>query len=333
MKRIGIKNLLVTGGSGKIGKSALPELVEAGYRIRAIQLPGEPVTADGVEVMEGSLADPTLAARAIQDMDGVLHLANVKENRELFMAVNVQGTFSLLDAAKNSGHVKQFIQAGSDARAGIYFYPHPVPITEGHPHRAYPGYYAFSKVLEEVMCEQFRIQYGLPISVLRFSWVYDEDDVLAHVTMREPNFGVPVWEEVAETPEQKAYFTPGCTDDGVACMRHPDGQPCIRHVVGIKDAVQSIMLAVDNPAAVGEAFNVCAPGPFSYDVMADYVSEKLGIPVVDFVNPIAHDFSIDPSKSRQVLGYKPEYDIFRIVDDAIAFRQAGKTRTPLLYPG
>ena len=29
------------------------------------------------------------------------------------------------------------------------------------------------------MYDQYRIQYGLPITVLRYSWVWDEDDVLA----------------------------------------------------------------------------------------------------------------------------------------------------------
>lgn len=325
-----IKSILVTGGSGKIGRATLPLLVDAGYAVRAIRF-DDPITAKGVEIMDGDLADPALAPKAIEDMDAVIHLANVKENRETFMDVNIRGTFSLLDACMKCGHIQQYIQAGSDARAGIYFYPHPIPVTEMHPHSAYPGYYAFSKVLEETMCEQYRIQYGLPITVLRFSWVHTEDDILAHATLREPNFGVPVWEELAATPEQKAFFEKGL--DGVAQLNHPGGKPGLRHIVGLPDVVQSIMLAVNNPAAVGHAFTVAGPSAFSYDVMAKYISDKMDLPVVAFEFDGFHDFQHDLTKSRSVLGYRPEYDIFRIVDDAVAFRRAGKTRTPTKYIG
>jgi len=325
-----IKNVLITGGTGKIGAAALPELVKAGYSVRALQFE-RPITEPGVEVIQGTLADPTLAARAIEDMDAVVHLANVKENRDKFMSVNVQGSFSLLDAAYRSGHIKQFVQAGSDARAGIFYHPHPVPLAEAAPHWAYPGYYAFSKVLEEVMCEQYRIQYNLPITVLRYSWVYTEDDVLAHVTLREPNFGVPIWEEEAVTPEQKAYFEKDM--DGVALLTHPDGKPGVRHVVGLPDVVQSIMLALGNPTAVGHAFTIAAPSAFSYDVLAKYVSEKLDLPIVEFAYEGFYDFSHDLSKSRAILGYNPQYDIFRLVDEAVEFRKAGKQRSPIKYIG
>ncbi len=267
----------------------------------------------------------------MEDMDAVIHLANVKENRELFLDANIKGTFYLLDACRESGHIKQYIQAGSDARAGIYYYPQPCPIDENHPHSGYPGYYPLSKVLEEVMCEQFRIQYRMPITVLRFSWVHANDDILAHITLKEPNFGVPVWKDWAVTPAQKKMFKDGT--DGVACLLHPDGSAGKRQIVGIKDVVKSIMLSIGNPTAVGEAFNVSGPAPFAYDVVADYVAKKLNLPVVNFVVSEFNDFCIDMNKSRSVLGFNPEYDIFRIVDEAVEFRKSGRKRLKNLYPG
>ena len=325
-----IRNIVVTGASGKIGKNVIPELLKAGYSIRALEHE-EPVGIEGVEIMKGDLADETLAPRIIEDMDAVLHLANVKENREKFMSVNVRGTFCLLDACKNSGNIKQYIQAGSDARAGIFYYPHPYPIDETYPHSAYPGYYAFSKVIEETMCEQYIIQYRLPITTLRFSWVHAEDDILAHATLRPPNFGVPVWEELARTPEQKRYFEKGI--DGVAKLVHTGGRPGLRHIVSIRDVVDAVMLAVGNEAALYNAFNVSGPAPFSYERFAAYISERLDIPVVEFEYDPFHDFQIDLSKSRQILGYNPKVDIFGIIDGAIEFRKADKARTSLKYPG
>jgi UDP-glucose 4-epimerase len=328
-----VKNILLTGAGGKIGRAVLPELSKAGYSVRALEYTdGLTVERlDNVEVVTGDLRDPSLAKQLIADMDVVIHMANVKENKELFLDANVKGTFYLLDACKEAGHVKQFIQAGSDARAGIYYYPHPIPIAENHRHSGYPGYYPLSKVLEEVMCEQYQIMYKTPITILRFSWVHDEDDILAHVTLQEPNLGVPVWRDWAVTPEQKAYFEEG--KNGVACLVHADGSAGKRQIVGINDVVKSIMLAIGNPSTIGEAFNVSGPAPFAYDAMADYVAQKLDLPVVRFEVSEFNDFSIDMAKSQSVLGFRPEYDIFRIVDDALQFRADGKTRSDCLYPG
>ena len=328
-----IRNILLTGAGGKVGRTALPELVKAGFSVRALQFDDglHVEKLDNVEIVTGDLRDESLAPKLLEDMDAVIHLANVKENRELFMDANVKGTFFLLDAVKDCGHIQQYIQAGSDARAGIYYYPQPVPIDENHRHSGYPGYYPLSKVLEETMCEQYRVMYQIPITVLRFSWVHDEDDILTHITLREPNFGVPIWKDWAVTPEQKSYFEQG--KDGVACLMHPDGAAGKRQIVGIKDVVKSIMLAIGNPTTIGEAFNVSGPTPFSYDVAAKYVSEKLDLPVVEFEVSEFNDFCIDMTKSRSVLGLNPEYDIFRIVDDAVEFRRSGKKRTPTMYIG
>ncbi|MDI9442975.1 MAG: NAD(P)-dependent oxidoreductase, partial [Planctomycetota bacterium] len=303
------------------------------YQVRALEYTdGLKVDRlDNVEVVCGDLRDPSLARRLIEGMDVVIHLANVKENKELFLDANVKGTFYLLDACKEAGHIKQYIQAGSDARAGIYYYPQPIPIDENHRHSGYPGYYPLSKVLEEVMCEQYQIMYGMPITILRFSWVHDEDDILAHVTLSEPNLGVPVWKDWAVTAEQKAYFEKGT--NAVACLVHPDGSAGKRQIVGIKDVVRSILLAIGNPTAIGEAFNISGPSPFAYDVLAEYVAKKLDLAVVRFEVSEFRDFCIDMSKSRAVLGFDPEYDIFRIVDDALEFRKAGRTRSVCPYPG
>lgn len=326
-----IKNILLTGGSGKIGRNLLPELVKAGYFVRAIEFEEELVNCPDVEIIKGDLRDPSLAKKTLPEMDAVIHLANVKENKDLFLDTNIKGTFFLLDESKTCGHIQQFIQAGSDARVGIFYHPHPLPIDETYPHRAYPGYYAFSKVLEETMCEQYFIQYQLPITALRFSWVFDEDDILCHATLKKPNFGVPVWKELAKTPQQKEYFEKNM--DAVASLVHPDGKPGKRHVVGIKDAVQGILLSIGNPAAIGEAFTITGPVPFSYGELSRYISERLSLPVVEFVMDSFHDFEHTIAKARSLLGYNPQDDIFRVVDDAIAFRKSGKKRTKTKYIG
>lgn len=326
-----IKNVFVTGGGGKIGSALLPELVKAGYSVRALRFEEE-INCEGVtEILDGDLRDSSLASRALEDMDAVIHLANCKENRDLFLQTNIAGTFYLLDEVKNCGHIQQFIQAGSDARVGIYYYPRPFPIDETFPHAGYPGYYPLSKVLEETMCEQMRIQYDLPITVLRFSWVHGQDDILAHATLRAPHFGVPVWSDYVENEEQKYFIKHGI--DAACEMDHIDGTPGMRHIVGLPDVVQGIMLSLGNQAAIGKAFALAAPAPFSYDVLAQYISDNLSIPIVKFRVPEFHDFRHSIAFARSVLGYNPQYDIFRIVDDAIDFRKTNKKRIETKYIG
>ncbi|MDD2709636.1 MAG: NAD(P)-dependent oxidoreductase [Verrucomicrobiae bacterium] len=325
-----IKNIFLTGASGKVGRALLPELMAAGYRVRALEFE-ETLESKATEILKGDLRDPSLAKKALQDMDAVIHMANCKENRELFLDTNIKGTFQLLDETMRCKHIKQFIQAGSDARAGIFFNPRPYPIDENFPHAAYPGYYAFSKVLEEVMCEQYRIQYQTPITVLRFSWVHEKDDFLCHITLKEPNFGVPIWKELAKTAKQKSFFEK--KEDGVAKLVHPGGKPGVRHIVGIKDVVQGVMKSIGNPAAIGHAFAITGPSAFSYDVAAEYAAKKLNLPVVEFELEGFHDFSHNISKPRSLLGYDPQYDIFKIIDEGIAFRKAGGKHQEIKYIG
>ena len=97
--------------------------------------------------------------------------------------------------------------------------------------------------------------------------------------------------------------------------------------------IQGILLSIGNPAALGQAFAITGPAPFSYKVAADYAAKKLDLPVVEFECGYFHDFTHSIAKARSVLGYDPQYDITRIIDDALAFRRSGKKRTPLKYIG
>ena len=86
----------------------------------------------------------------------VVHLATCKETPDDVMDVTVKGLFWLLEEFRQSTTARQFILIGGDAGIGHFFYRHDGPVTEATPHMAYPGCYALSKVLEEVVLEQYR---------------------------------------------------------------------------------------------------------------------------------------------------------------------------------
>ena len=60
---------------------------------------------------------------------------------------------------------------------------------------------------------------------------------------------------------------------------------------------------------------------------------KLDLPVVEFECDYFHDFSHTIAKPRSILGYNPQYDIFKIIDEGVAFRKSGGKRHPIKYIG
>jgi nucleoside-diphosphate-sugar epimerase len=263
-------------------------------------------------LVTGSIADPAVTDRALDGMDAVCHLASSKEDAK-FLDVSTRGTFNLLEAARKPGGLKQFILAGGDCSLGIFYYPNPKPLDEKAPLRAYPGSYALSKVLEETLCGQYAIQYRLPVTILRCSWIWESGDAWRHLFLQKPDFGID-WEKLSRNKKQKELFF--SRRAGVGCLCHPGGRPYFRHVVAVEDVVQSFLLALGNPAAVGETFNIAATSPFNYQELARHAGRRLGLPVVKFIQPGFHDFTISINKARKILGYNPQYDAFRLVDEA-----------------
>ena len=138
-------------------------------------------------------------------MTHVLHLATSKETPESIMDVAVKGMFWLLEACRSSPTFQQFILIGGDAGMGHFFYPHPVPVTETQKHSAYPGCYALSKVLEEVMLEQYYIQYDLNGCCLRAPWIMEKDDFKYQLSFGDDVFGGPRWRDLVGPEKAAAY--------------------------------------------------------------------------------------------------------------------------------
>jgi len=317
-----IKHVLVTGASGKLGVPVCEGLLAAGYHVTGLRH-RHPVGVAGVEEVQADLADAAAVEKLVLRHDAVIHLATCKEDRHGVIDVSARGTFNLLDAAMRTRSLARFVLASGDAVHGIYFNPQPVPIREDMPMAAYPGYYPLSKVIEETMCRQFFVQAGVPTVVLRISWIHTEDDVLNHLTIGGEPFGVPVWHELM-SPEQKASHPAGRS--AAVALRHPNGKPMRRHIVAVEDCVQAFLLALGSEGIDGETFNIAMGEPFDYTETAAYIAQRLHLDVIDLVDPVGQDFCIDVAKARYVLGYRPKYTIFKLIDQAIEFRQSGKAR-------
>src|SRR4051794_24168903 len=107
------RTVLVTGGAGFIGSHLAAELLEHGYRVRALDVLHPQVhesgrrpdyLADDVELIIGDVRDPDLVRRAVAGTDAVVHLAarvgvgqSMHEIAE-YMSVNTVGTAVVLEA-------------------------------------------------------------------------------------------------------------------------------------------------------------------------------------------------------------------------------------------
>jgi UDP-glucose 4-epimerase len=160
-----MKRLLVTGAAGKVGSHAIERILAddewRDVQIRALYHNRVPSPRDGVEIVRGSISDREAVRAAMQGVTHVLHCATCKETPDEVIDVTVKGLFWLLEECRASPSFKQIILIGGDGAVGHFFYAHPIPVTEEQKHTAYPGCYALSKVLEEVMLEQYFVQYDL----------------------------------------------------------------------------------------------------------------------------------------------------------------------------
>ncbi len=109
--------VLATGASGFLGRAVAAELVAAGHDVRTLQR--RPSEVPGVTDVLGSITDPAHVARAMDGVEGVVHLAakvSLAGDPSEFRAVNVEGTRTLLDAAERAW-VTRFVQVSSPSVA------------------------------------------------------------------------------------------------------------------------------------------------------------------------------------------------------------------------
>ena len=326
------KVVLVTGATGKVGQNFVRRFMAddawEGAKIRAFCHNRFLTEGERLEVVGGSMAKRGDVAQAVAGATHVVHLATCKETPDDIMDVAIKGMFWLLEECRESASFEQFILIGGDAGIGHFVYPHPVPVTENQKHSAYPGCYALSKVIEEVMLEQYYIQYDFNGCCLRAPWIMEKDDFKFSLSFGEDVFGGPRWRDLVGEAKADEYVASGA----VPVMLDPDGEPVLRNFVHVEDLAEAVMKALDCPAARQQLFNICMDEPVNYRKMADYLLEKRGLPGVDIATG-SHRTWLDNSKAKFLLGWRPQYDLEKLIDAAWEYERAEDDPRKIWYPG
>ena len=67
--------------------------------------------------------------------------------------------------------------------------------------------------------------------------------------------------------------------------RDESGTPWMFHCCDVRDIVQGLTLLLDRPEAVGQAFNLAGPAPFSYGELIPYLAEQANLTYLDATIP------------------------------------------------
>ena len=322
--------ILVTGATGKVGQALLAALADRwpGARVRALlhnrDLPARP----GLETLKGSLADRSVAEAAVQGCTHVVHLATCKETPDDVMDVTVKGLFWLLEAWRANPVAQRFVLIGGDAAVGHFFYDHGGPVTEATPHRAYPGCYALSKVLEETMLTQFGIQYGIDWCCLRAPWIMEKDDFRCSLSFGDDRFGGPDWAELAGP----AVAAEARRTGAIPLLQDGAGTAIRRNFVHVSDLVSAICAALTAPAARQRLYNIAMDEPVDYGEVARILAETQGLPAVP-IRSAYHSTWLSNHRARAELGWRPLYDTRRLVTESWAYARAPDDPRRVWYPG
>ncbi|MEP7024072.1 MAG: NAD-dependent epimerase/dehydratase family protein [Actinomycetota bacterium] len=168
----GRSQVLVTGGSGFIGRRLVRALLAAGADVTVADKRAFP--GDGITMVQGDLLDPAVVERAVRPgTEVIFHLAAVTrvllsiEDPVGTHALNVDATAALLEQARLKG-VGAFILASTNAVTGDVGRD---TINEQIPLRPLTPYGA-TKAAGEMLLGAYSACYGIAGCALRFSNVY-----------------------------------------------------------------------------------------------------------------------------------------------------------------
>lgn len=249
--------VLVTGAGGFVGRHVVRLLIERGYAVKATDLPATDLTYAedlGATVEQGDLLGYHFCRSLVEGCDAVIHVAaafDLSLRREVIEAINVGTTRNLALAAARK-RVRHFLQYST---CDVYGLKRRSPIVEEESKRPDCAY-SISKYLSELTALGIMRQEGLPVSIIRPTFVYGPGAIYtARSFMVLPTL-------------LKRYA------DRIPL---PAGGPCI-NTIHVEDLATATLAVLDaGPGAAGPAFNVADDSVMSGSELIRLVMEPFGV--------------------------------------------------------
>ncbi len=281
---------LITGATGFVGGHLAEGCVERGLPVATIARPtSDAALLDriGVTVHRGDLSDPAVVRAAVEGADVVVHCAAKVGDQgpvEDYRAVNVEATRGLLEACKGRP-LHRFVHMSS---LGVYEARHHHGTDESEPLPAqHIDGYTQTKVESEQIALHYQREHGVPVVVLRPGFVYG--------------------------PRDRAVLPLLIERLAAGKMHYLGGDQRALNTIYVGNLVDAVFLAVDNPQAVGQVYNLTD---------GEYVSRQR------FMNAIADGMGF--RRPRQVMPRFLAAVVVRFLERQV--RRAGPNGRALLTP-
>lgn len=172
-----MKKILVTGGTGFIGSHLSEALVKNGYSVRVFDRYNPNYNLGNLENSKykskidfvfGDIRDYDSVVKAVKNCDIIFHLAALigipysYHSPSAYIKTNIEGTYNILEAAKNLKTKKIFITSTSEVYGSAKY----LPIDEEHPLQPQSPYSA-SKISADALSIAYFNSFDLPVNILR----------------------------------------------------------------------------------------------------------------------------------------------------------------------
>jgi nucleoside-diphosphate-sugar epimerase len=275
--------VVVTGGSGKLGRACVKDLLSHGYEV--LNVDTVPPAAENCPFVQTDLTDFGQAFEVLAGVDdrlgeieALVHLAAIpapgKQPNAATFKVNTLSTYNVFEAARRL-KIRNVVWASSETVLGLPFDTPPpyAPVDEDYAGRPETAY-SLSKLLGEEMAKQFcRWDPELKIIGLRFSNVMEPADYA-----RFPSF------------------------DADARLRKWN----LWAYIDARDASQAIRRALEAPIRGAEIFVIANADTVMSRPNAELMAEVYpGVPLAQGASGNETLLSIE--KARRLLGYDPQH--------------------------
>jgi len=281
--------IIVVGGSGRLGRSLVPELENRGYNL--INIDRRESDLLPTRLLELERYDSLMIAfeeLRVQSCDSIIHLAAIPSPRnsseQEIIRNNVMATFNVMSAAAQFD-VGNIVYASSEAVLGYAYattkiVPQSLPIDESHPLLAQDAY-GLSKILSEEICGCFaRREPRLSVKCLRFAWIW--------------------WRENYQANSQRVKADPDYAASKLWAF------------VDEQDAVQACRIALERKDVGLACAFIASRQTFMEELTYDLVKQywcSAGCKGAETIEK--HDSIIDCSKAKKMWGFEDRYYDYR----------------------